>query len=205
MARISVQQAPFDVGAEFADLTAGRGDIGGIGCFVGTVRDDAARPLAALTLEHYPGMTERAIGAIVAEAERRWSLLGCTVIHRVGRLEPGDPIVLVLAAAAHRGAALDATGFLIDWLKTRAPFWKQESFRDGTSVWVEARASSRARARARARVCLCARARVRVRECGCVFLCLRACACACRQAGLDREEVDERTRAHACARPCLCA
>jgi molybdopterin synthase catalytic subunit len=84
-------------------------------------------------------MTERAIAAICAQAEKRWQLLGCTVIHRVGRLEPGAPIVLVLAAAPHRGAALAATEFLIDWLKTRAPFWKQESFRDGTTEWVAAR------------------------------------------------------------------
>ena len=94
-----------------------------------------------LTLEHYPGMTEAAMGAIATEACARWSLLGCTLVHRVGRLTPGQNIVLVLAAAPHRGAALDATAFLIDWLKTRAPFWKQERFVDGTSRWVEARAT----------------------------------------------------------------
>ncbi|MBN8907863.1 MAG: molybdenum cofactor biosynthesis protein MoaE, partial [Rhodospirillales bacterium] len=95
MATIRVQEAPFDVGAEIAALTAGRTDIGGIGCFLGIVRDDAAEgapALAALTLEHYPNMTERAIARIAAEAERRWSLLGCTVIHRVGRLPPNEPI-----------------------------------------------------------------------------------------------------------------
>ena len=140
MATIRVQREDFDVGAEMAALSAGRGDVGGIGCFAGVVRDDPARPLAALTLEHYPGMTEAAIAAIAGEAERRWSLLGCTVLHRVGRLEAGANIVLVLAAASHRQAALDATGFLIDWLKTRAPFWKQEHFADGTARWVEARA-----------------------------------------------------------------
>ena len=141
MARVRVQEPPFDAGAELAALGAGRTDIGGIGCFVGIVRDSAdARPIAAMMLEHYPGMTEAAIARIAEEAERRWDLLGCTVIHRVGRLEPGAPIVLVLAAAAHRHAALEATAFLIDWLKTTAPFWKKESFADGGETWVEARA-----------------------------------------------------------------
>jgi len=134
MTRIRVQREDFDIGAEFAALTAGRSDIGGIGCFVGTVRG----PVAAMTLEHYPAMTERAIAHIVAEAERRWDLLGCTVIHRVGRLLPGENIVLVLAAAGHRQPALDATAFLIDWLKTKAPFWKQEESEGGVT-WVEAR------------------------------------------------------------------
>ncbi len=139
MARISVQQADFDVGAEFAALTAGRTDIGGIGCFVGTVRSNPGERVAAMTLEHYPAMTERAIARIVEEAERRWSLLGCTVIHRVGRLTAGENIVLVLAASSHRQAALDATAFLIDWLKTKAPFWKREESADGATTWVEAR------------------------------------------------------------------
>jgi molybdopterin synthase catalytic subunit len=140
MATVRVQAADFDVGAEFAALTAGRTDIGGIGCFVGTVRAGAAGPrLEALTLEHYPGMTERAIVGIVAEAEARWALLDCTVIHRVGRMAPGENIVLVLAASAHRQAALEATAFLIDWLKTKAPFWKQEVFADGSAAWVDAR------------------------------------------------------------------
>ena len=142
MATIRVQEADFDVSAELAALTAGRTDIGGIGCFVGTVRDAAAgRPIAAMSLEQYPAMTERAIRAIAAEATRRWSLLGCTVVHRVGRLVPGAQIVLVLAAASHRGEALEATSFLIDWLKTRAPFWKREEFLDGTGEWVAARES----------------------------------------------------------------
>ncbi len=140
MARIKVQAADFDIGAEFAALSAGRTDIGGIGCFVGTVRNNALdQRVAAMTLEHYPAMTERAIARITEEAERRWGLLGCTVIHRVGRLVAGDNIVLVLAAAAHRQAALDATAFLIDWLKTKAPFWKREEFADGGGAWVEAR------------------------------------------------------------------
>ena len=139
MARISVQTEDFDIGAEFTALTAGRADIGGIGCFVGTVRADAGDRVAAMTLEHYPAMTERSIARITEEAERRWQLLGCTVIHRVGRLTAGENIVLVLAAAAHRQPALDATAFLIDWLKTKAPFWKKEEFAGGGATWVEAR------------------------------------------------------------------
>ncbi len=142
MATIRVQAEAFDTGAELARLTEGRTDIGGIGCFVGVVRGGG---ITEMTLEHYPGMTERAIAAIAAQAESRWSLLGCTVIHRVGRLLPGEPIVLVLAASAHRQAALDATGFLIDWLKTRAPFWKQERTAEGAH-WVAARAEDDAAA-----------------------------------------------------------
>ena len=138
MAVVRVQSEDFDVGAEFAALTAGRHDIGGIGCFVGVVRDEVRR-LAALTLEQYPAMTRPALERIAAEAERRWSLLGCTVVHRHGRLAPGANIVLVLTASAHRQPALDATGFLIDWLKTQAPFWKKEEFGDGTTKWVDAR------------------------------------------------------------------
>ena len=140
MARIRVQTGDFNIGAEFAVLTAGRTDIGGIGCFVGTVRNNALdQRVTAMTLEHYPAMTERAIARITEEADKRWELLGCTVIHRVGRLVVGDNIVLVLAAAAHRQAALDATAFLIDWLKTKAPFWKKEEFTDGAAEWVEAK------------------------------------------------------------------
>jgi molybdopterin synthase catalytic subunit len=140
MARVQVQVAPFDVAAEIAALVASGAEVGGIGCFLGLVRDDPARPLAALTLEHYPGMTERAIADLCAEAEGRWALAGCTVVHRVGRLLPGENIVLVLAAAPHRQAALDATGFLIDFLKTRAPLWKKEEFADGgEAAWVTAR------------------------------------------------------------------
>ena len=142
MARISVQSEDFDIGREFAALTAGRTDIGGIGCFVGTVRG----PAAAMTLEQYPAMTERAIARIVEEAERRWALLGCTVIHRCGRLAAGANIVIVLAAASHRQPALEATAFLIDWLKTKAPFWKKEESASGASTWVEARAEDDAAA-----------------------------------------------------------
>jgi molybdopterin synthase catalytic subunit len=142
MAHIKVQTEDFDIGAEIAALTAGRTDIGGIGCFVGTVRakaEDAASVVAGMTLEHYPGMTERAIVRIADQAAERWPLLGCTVIHRVGALRPGDNIVLVIAASAHRQAALDATAFLIDWLKTKAPFWKREDFAHGGGGWVDAR------------------------------------------------------------------
>ena len=142
-----VQERDFDIAAEFAALTRGRTDIGGIGCFVGTVRDSAGgQRIEAMTLEHYPGMTERAMAAIAGEAEARWQLLGCTLVHRVGRLPPGENIVLVLAAAAHRQAALDAAAFLIDWLKTRAPFWKKEKFAGGDEAWVEAREADEAAA-----------------------------------------------------------
>jgi len=147
MAIVRVQLATIDIGAECAALTAGRHDIGGIGSFIGTVRNTAGgRCIAAMTLEHYPGMTERALAAIAAEAERRWRLLGCTLVHRVGRLEPGEVIVLVLAASAHRHDALQASAFLIDWLKTKAPFWKKESFADGTEAWVDARENDTAAA-----------------------------------------------------------
>jgi molybdopterin synthase catalytic subunit len=139
VARVVVQSTAFDVGAELAALTAGRVDVGGVGCFVGLVRQTEGRTLVALTLEHYPGMTEAALGRIAAEAEARWSLLACTVIHRHGRMGLGEPIVLVLTAAAHRAAALEATAFLIDWLKTRAPFWKSEEYSDGVQEWVAAR------------------------------------------------------------------
>lgn len=142
MATISVRVEDFDTGAEIGRLTAGRTDIGGIGCFIGTVRDSpGGNRLESLTLEHYPAMTDRAIERVVVEAERRWELLGCTVIHRVGVLRPGENIVLVLVASAHRQAALDATAFLIDWLKTKAPFWKSETFTDGQRSWVAARES----------------------------------------------------------------
>lgn len=138
MTHIKVQTEDFDVGAEVAAIAAGRGDIGGIGCFVGTVRDNG-KSVTGMTLEHYPGMTERAIAAIAEQAAERWPLLGCTVIHRVGSLRPGENIVLVIAASAHRQAALEATAFLIDWLKTKAPFWKREDFAGGDGAWVDAR------------------------------------------------------------------
>jgi molybdopterin synthase catalytic subunit len=138
MAVVRVQEAAFDVAAESAALTAGRVDVGGLASFIGICRADDG--LAAMVLEHWPGMTERAIAQIAAEAEARWPLSGCTVIHRHGRLVPGAPIVLVLTASAHRVAALEACAFLIDWLKTRAPFWKREEFADGSARWVAAKA-----------------------------------------------------------------
>ena len=133
-----MQEAAFDVAAETSALTAGRTDVGGVASFLGVCRADDG--LAAMVLEHYPGMTEAAIARIAAEAERRWTLTGCTVVHRVGRMLPGDPIVLVLTASPHRAAALESCAFLIDWLKTRAPFWKREEFADGGTRWVEAKA-----------------------------------------------------------------
>ena len=144
---VRVQADAFDAGTEIAALLAGRTDVGGIGCFIGTVRDSAAgRPIEAMTLEHYPGMTERALEAIGREAEARFPLLGGVMVHRVGRLLPGAPIVLVAAASAHRQAALDATAFLIDWLKTSAPFWKQEHFAGGGTDWVQAKSADDAAA-----------------------------------------------------------
>ena len=148
MLTVRVQPEAFDTGAELAALLNGRTDIGGVGCFVGIVRDShAGQPISAMTLEHYPGMTERALAAIAAEAARRWDLLGCTVIHRVGRILPGEGIVLVLAASRHRTAALEACAFLIDWLKTGAPFCKREEFAGGAERWVAARGEDEARAR----------------------------------------------------------
>ncbi|MFZ4110598.1 MAG: molybdenum cofactor biosynthesis protein MoaE [Polymorphobacter sp.] len=138
-----VQAEVFDAGAEAAALATGRSDIGAIVSFTGLVRADDG--LAALTLEHYPAMTARQIAAIAAEAWARWPLLGGTVIHRVGQLLPGDPIVLVAIASANRGAAFSAAEFLMDWLKTRAPFWKQED-RGDERRWVAARASDDAAA-----------------------------------------------------------
>ncbi|MBB5693244.1 molybdenum cofactor biosynthesis protein MoaE [Muricoccus pecuniae] len=140
---VRVQEAPFDLAAETAALSAGRVDVGGIASFIGLCRADDG--LEALVLEHYPGMTERSIARIAQEAAGRWPLTGCTVIHRHGRILPGEGIVLVLAASRHRTAALEACAFLIDWLKTGAPFWKREEFATGTDRWVEARAEDEAR------------------------------------------------------------
>ena len=140
---IRVQREDFDPGQALAELTAGRTDIGGIASFVGLVRDMAdGKDLSAMTLEHYPGMTEKMLGKIEREAMARWPLSGCLIIHRYGRMEPGERIVMVAAASAHRQAALEACAFLIDWLKTKAPFWKLEESRDGESAeWVSARDS----------------------------------------------------------------
>jgi molybdopterin synthase catalytic subunit len=138
---IRVQQEDFDVGAEIARLTAGNRAIGGLAVFVGLVRDMAdGEPIGAMTLEHYPGMTEKKLAEIEAEAQRRWPLEASLIVHRYGRLEPGDNIVLVACASPHRDAAFDACRFLIDWLKTEAPFWKLEETGTGPE-WVEARDS----------------------------------------------------------------
>jgi molybdopterin synthase catalytic subunit len=135
---VRVQEADFSPGAEIDDLLA-RPGIGGIGSFLGVVRSDAGRPIKSLTLEHYPAMTQPALERIAQEAMARFGLLGCTVIHRYGSLLPGERIVLVATAASHRRPALDAAGFLIDWLKTKAPFWKQEVLANGETAWVAAR------------------------------------------------------------------
>jgi len=137
---IRVQAEDFDTGAELEALTRGRRDIGGVASFIGLVRDFAPDGTAAMTLEHYPGMTERELAAIAAEAERRWNLQGVLIVHRYGRLLPGDRIVLTAAAAAHRQAAFEACMFLMDWLKTKAPFWKLEEAGQERR-WVEAKAS----------------------------------------------------------------
>ncbi len=138
---IRVQREEFDVGAELEALTRGKTGVGGVTSFVGLVRDIAGeRRIGAMTLEHYPGMTERRLAEIEAEARRRWPLDAVLIIHRYGRLEPGERIVLVAAASAHRQAAFDACQFLIDWLKTQAPFWKLEETPEGPR-WVDAQAS----------------------------------------------------------------
>lgn len=135
---IRVQREDFDVGAELAGLTAGKTSIGGLAVFVGLVRDVAeGQPVRAMTLEHYPGMTEKKLAEIEAKAQRRWPLDATLVIHRYGELKPGDRIVLVAVTSAHRDAAFEACRFLIDWLKTEAPFWKLED-RGAQVSWVEA-------------------------------------------------------------------
>ncbi len=139
---VRVQTADFDVGAEVRTLTMGRTDIGAIVTFTGTVRGEAGGVrLASMTLEHYPGMTERELSDIEREAATRWPLTGSLIVHRVGELRPGDNIVLVIAASAHRQAAFEAAAFLMDYLKTRAPFWKKETSADGQGSWVDARES----------------------------------------------------------------
>ena len=136
---IRVQEGDFDIGAEIAALTEGNHAIGGIASFMGVVRDTGGdQPIDAMTLEHYPGMTEQKLAEIEAEARARWPLEASLIIHRYGRLEPGERIVLVVTAAASRGPALAACEFLIDWLKTKAPFWKLEETLEGEQ-WVDAR------------------------------------------------------------------
>jgi molybdopterin synthase catalytic subunit len=135
---IRVQEQDFDVGAEIEALTAGKHDIGGVVSFVGLVRDMAGgAKIGAMTLEHYPGMTEKQLAEIEAEAQSRWPLAASLIVHRYGRLEPGARIVLVVTASPHRDAAFAACHFLIDWLKTKAPFWKLEDTAQGAK-WVAA-------------------------------------------------------------------
>nr|WP_298414251.1 molybdopterin synthase catalytic subunit MoaE [uncultured Halomonas sp.] len=140
---IKVQTQPFDVGEEHRALLAGRTDVGAVVCFTGLVRDFNESPeVQGLSLEHYSGMTEQALADIVREAERRWTLQGVRLIHRVGHLEPGDPIVLVAVASAHRRNAFEACDFIMDYLKTRAPFWKKEHTTKG-HYWVSERNSDK--------------------------------------------------------------
>jgi molybdopterin synthase catalytic subunit len=138
---IRVQKDDFDIGAEFARLKSGRTDIGAIVSFTGTMRDSSGgKTLDAMTLEHYPGMTDTELARIESEAHARWPLQASLIVHRYGRLEPGDNIVLVITASEHREPAFRAAEFLMDYLKTRAPFWKCETSREGDR-WVEAETS----------------------------------------------------------------
>jgi molybdopterin synthase catalytic subunit len=144
--RIRIQAEDFDLAAEVAALAEGRPDTGAVVTFTGLCRDEGGR-LAALELEHYPGMAEAEVVRVAEEAGRRWPLDGVTVIHRFGRIRPGENIVLVATTSAHRRAAFEAAAFLMDFLKTRAPFWKREHLADGTvGEWVEARAEDDAAA-----------------------------------------------------------
>ena len=139
---VKVQSEDFDVGAELSALTTGNTAIGGMTSFVGLVRDLGGEDaLKAMTLEHYPGMTEKMLREIEAEANDRWPLEASLIVHRCGRLEPGDQIVLVATASPHRQAAFDSCAFLIDWLKTKAPFWKLEDTQNEGARWVEAKAA----------------------------------------------------------------
>ena len=145
-ATISLQREPFDAAAEAAALRRGRTDIGAIVTFTGICRgEENGAPIAALTLEHYPGMAEAEIERHVQEAKARWPLLGVTVIHRYGRMVPGEDIVVVVTTSSHRAAAFAAAEFLMDYLKTRAPFWKQVE-KAGAKTWVEAKATDDAAA-----------------------------------------------------------
>ncbi len=138
---IRIQTDTFDMGTEIDALRAGRLDVGAVASFVGYARHiNDGSGVTAMTLEHYPGMTEKALAALADEAAVRWPLIGTTIIHRVGRLLPGDPIVLVAVASRHRGDAFAACEFIMDFLKTQAPFWKKEETPEGAR-WVEARAS----------------------------------------------------------------
>ena len=137
---IRVQREDFDVGAEISALTEGNASIGGVTSFIGLVRDMAdGERTSAMTLEHYPGMTEKMLAVIDDEAHDRWPLEASLIVHRYGRLDAGDRIVLVVAASPHRDAAFEACRFLIDWLKTKAPFWKLEEADGGAKRWVKAK------------------------------------------------------------------
>jgi molybdopterin synthase catalytic subunit len=136
--RIVVQEQPFDPGAELTAFAAGRHDMGALVTFSGVVRDDPDRPLRDMLIEHYPGMTERALEKIATEAQARWALGDVLVIHRFGLMRPGDQIMMVATAARHRKDAFAAAEYLMDYLKSRAPFWKKERSADGES-WVAAR------------------------------------------------------------------
>jgi molybdopterin synthase catalytic subunit len=139
---VRIQTDDFDVGAEIRRLTDGRTDLGAIVTFTGTVRGESGgQALVSMTLEHYPGMTESELEVVEAEARARWPIGASLIVHRVGALRPGENIVLVLTASPHRQAAFEAAEYLMDYLKTRAPFWKQETFADGSSRWVDARRS----------------------------------------------------------------
>ncbi|MDG1580089.1 molybdopterin synthase catalytic subunit MoaE [Pseudomonas sp. GOM6] len=141
---VRVQAEPFDPGAEVNALHAANLGIGAVASFIGYVRDyNDGQDVRGMFLEHYPGMTEKALEKIAAEAGERWPLLRVEVLHRVGRLQPGEPIVFVGTASAHRQAAFDACNFIMDYLKTRAPFWKKEDTPEGER-WVEGRASDQA-------------------------------------------------------------
>ncbi|MGQ4273304.1 molybdenum cofactor biosynthesis protein MoaE [Terrihabitans sp. B22-R8] len=136
---VRIQAEAFDTGVEIAALTAGRTDVGAVVSFTGLCRADGETgTISAMTLEHFPGMAEEELGRLEAEAHRRWPLIDSLIVHRHGRLVPGDPIVLVIALSAHRGAAFEAANFLMDYLKTSAPFWKQEENERGTE-WVSAK------------------------------------------------------------------
>ncbi|MEZ5815808.1 MAG: molybdenum cofactor biosynthesis protein MoaE [Hyphomicrobiaceae bacterium] len=137
---VRVEMQDFDVGREIATLTTGRTDIGAIVTFTGTVRGQAkGRAIVSMTLEHYPGMTEAELARVEAEARARWPLDASLIVHRYGELKPGDNIVLVVTASRHRQAAFEAAEYLMDYLKSRAPFWKKETTADGEGQWVDAR------------------------------------------------------------------
>lgn len=146
MPTIRIQTEAFDLGVEIGAISQGRTDIGAIASFVGLARDmNEGNGIQAMVLEHYPGMTEKVLAGLVDEARSRWALLDVTLIHRVGRLLPGDSIVLVAVASSHRGEAFSACEFIMDYLKTQAPFWKKEETEEGAR-WVDARASDDAAA-----------------------------------------------------------